>query len=89
LTDQSSFLEVIEYRRARVNTPPEPPVPIDPVELRRQVGCPLCEKTLDVHPYYGPGNIVIDSCRDCQVIWLDYGELQKVVDAPGRDRRIP
>jgi Zn-finger nucleic acid-binding protein len=41
---------------------------------------------MDVHPYYGPGNIVIDSCSACDLIWLDHGELQQITDAPGRDR---
>lgn len=41
---------------------------------------------MDVHPYYGPGNVVIDSCTACSLIWLDYGELQQMTDAPGRDR---
>jgi Zn-finger nucleic acid-binding protein len=41
---------------------------------------------LETHPYYGPGNVVIDSCAACDVIWLDFGELKQIVDAPGRDR---
>jgi Zn-finger nucleic acid-binding protein len=41
---------------------------------------------MDVHPYYGPGNVVIDTCIDCRVLWLDHGELRKIRDAPGRDR---
>jgi Zn-finger nucleic acid-binding protein len=41
---------------------------------------------MDTHPYCGPGNIVIDSCNHCNVVWLDRGELGQVVNAPGRDR---
>ena len=41
---------------------------------------------MDVHPYYGPGNVVIDSCRRCDVIWLDFGELEQITRAGGRDR---
>ena len=37
----------------------------------------------------GPGNIVIDTCHHCDLIWLDYGEITKVVNAPGRDRGVP
>ena len=36
--------------------------------------------------YYGPGNIMMDSCAACDVVWLDYGELRQVIDAPGEDR---
>jgi len=38
------------------------------------------------HPYYGPGNVVIDSCGQCELIWLDFGELEQIVAAPGKDR---
>ena len=38
------------------------------------------------HPYFGPGNVVIDSCEHCELVWLDFGELQQIVDAPGKDR---
>jgi Zn-finger nucleic acid-binding protein len=38
------------------------------------------------HKYMGPGNIIIDTCNDCDLIWLDFGELSKVVAAPGSDR---
>ena len=41
---------------------------------------------MQTHPYYGPGNIVIDTCEHCNTIWLDYGELAAAVNAPGRDR---
>jgi hypothetical protein len=42
---------------------------------------------MDTHPYYGPGNVVVDNCARCAVIWLDCGELAAIRDAPGRDRR--
>ena len=38
------------------------------------------------HPYYGPGNVVLDSCGACDLVWLDFGELKQIVDAPGKDR---
>ena len=41
---------------------------------------------MSTHPYYGPGNIVIDSCEGCDAVWLDFGELTQITDAPGRDR---
>ena len=41
---------------------------------------------MTTHPYYGPGNVVIDSCEPCDLVWLDFGELKQIVDAPGKDR---
>jgi hypothetical protein len=41
---------------------------------------------MDTHPYYGPGSFVIDSCVPCDVVWLDYGEIELVANAPGRHR---
>ena len=50
------------------------------------MSCPRCASQLATHPYYGPGNVVIDTCAQCDVVWLDFGELKQIVDAPGRDR---
>lgn len=41
---------------------------------------------MNTHPYYGPGNVVIDTCSHCEVIWLDRAELGTTTGAPGRDR---
>jgi Zn-finger nucleic acid-binding protein len=41
------------------------------------------------HLYAGPGNVVIDSCEQCQVNWLDGGELRRIALSPdtvGRSR---
>jgi len=86
LVDQYSFRNIVEYLRAQAQSPPGPPTPLDRDHLQRQIRCPRCAETMDTHPYYGPGNIVIDRCGQCRVIWLDHGELGTIVDAPGRDR---
>ena len=44
---------------------------------------------MDTHPYYGPGNIVIDNCPACHIIWLDAAELKAIQEAPGSDRGQP
>jgi len=59
--------------------------PPDPRDLERKIRCPRCHATMDTHPYAGPGAIVIDSCSRCQLDWLDHGELQRVLHAPGRE----
>ena len=83
---RTSFADVVNHRRAWASGPPVTPLPLDPRELERQVDCPGCDGRMAVHPYYGPGNVVIDTCDRCDMIWVDRGELQQIADAPGRDR---
>jgi Zn-finger nucleic acid-binding protein len=80
------FAQAVSTRRAREAGPGTTPRPLDAGELKRHVKCPSCHAPMDVHPYYGPGNIVIDTCARCNMVWLDSGELKRVTEAPGRDR---
>jgi Zn-finger nucleic acid-binding protein len=50
-------------------------------ELQRKINCPQCHHAMDAHYYAGPGNVVIDSCEDCSLIWLDSGELMRIARA--------
>jgi Zn-finger nucleic acid-binding protein len=86
LLPRATFATVINARRAWATGPPAEPVPLDRRALERALSCPSCGGRLDTYPHYGPGNVVIDSCTRCDVIWLDFGEMQALVDAPGRDR---
>ena len=86
LFTRTAFRQTIEMRRSKAATPPEPPSRAPPEELKRRMACPTCNGQMSTHHYWGPGNIVIDTCSQCDVIWLDYGELSKVVNAPGKDR---
>ncbi|HSC28847.1 MAG TPA: zf-TFIIB domain-containing protein [Vicinamibacterales bacterium] len=86
LMPRGTFADVVRVRRAWAQGPPAAPVPLQQDELRRSVLCPVCRKSLTTHPYLGPGNVVIDSCDSCDVIWLDFGELRQIVNAPGKDR---
>jgi Zn-finger nucleic acid-binding protein len=61
--------------------------PSDKSDLRRKIECPQCHHHMDTHFYAGPGNVVIDSCEDCCLIWLDRGELMRIVHAS--DGSIP
>jgi Zn-finger nucleic acid-binding protein len=86
LIGQERFLGIVTALRTASTEPPFIPGPPNPEELRRKIFCPLCRNLMDTHPYGGPGNIVVDNCEKCQVLWLDFGELKKVIHAPGRDR---
>lgn len=74
---------VRERRSRREGREGETAQPIDQTEYRRRVNCPSCLLKMEVHPYYGPGNVVIDSCHRCEYIWLDHGELRSVEMAAG------
>jgi Zn-finger nucleic acid-binding protein len=75
LADTETFSVIVAKRRA-LHWPHEKVTsPIDPAELERQVACPKCHERMDTHPYYGGGNVVVDTCERCSLIWLDDGEL--------------
>jgi Zn-finger nucleic acid-binding protein len=57
------------------------PAAPDAEDLHRAVNCPQCHHPMDAHFYAGPGNVVIDSCEDCCLIWLDRGKLMHIVQA--------
>jgi Zn-finger nucleic acid-binding protein len=58
------------------------PLPTDKDDLRRKINCPQCHRPMEAHIYGGPGNVVIDSCENCNLIWLDRGELMRIARAP-------
>lgn len=88
LLTRGTFRLTVETRRARVTSPPDPPILLNREELNRKLYCPICHKAMMTHPYMGPGTIVIDTCESCNIIWLDHGELRRVINAPGKDRGV-
>jgi Zn-finger nucleic acid-binding protein len=86
LVAQSNFLHVVRELRAQAEGPEGRFHRITEDERRRSIFCPACSRQMDTHPYYGPGNVLIDICTQCQLVWLDYGELSIIINAPGRDR---
>ncbi|MDB4670543.1 hypothetical protein OAG56_01335 [Mariniblastus sp.] len=59
------------------------PPPLDEDALSKRIDCPNCGRKMDVHPYHGPSNVVIDSCSKCWLTFLDDGELSTIQLAPG------
>lgn len=86
LLPRATFAHVTHARRAWALSPPAEPVPLNRQDLARELTCPKCRQQFETYPHYGPGNVVIDNCTTCDLVWLDYGELRQIVDAPGRDR---
>jgi Zn-finger nucleic acid-binding protein len=66
-------------RKPAVQTPP------DHADLKRTVQCPQCHLRMNTHFYAGPGNVIIDSCGDCLLLWFDRGELTRIAHAPDED----
>ncbi len=88
LLKNEDFAAVTRLRRARrEGCEAEPAKPLDTQEYERQLDCPNCHSRMEVHPFYGPGNIVMDSCSRCQFVWLDHGELRTIERSEGG--RIP
>lgn len=83
---QHLFGKAVKVLRGRAKTPAVDPEMVNWDHLHRSVRCPSCHKDMSTHVYGGPGNIVIDTCVYCNLIWLDYRELRRVLDTPGRDR---
>ena len=86
LLPRTSFASIVGKRRAWATNPPVEPRPLDRTALARGLNCSSCGGRFDTYPHYGPGNVVIDNCTRCDLIWLDFGEIRSIVDAPGRDR---
>lgn len=82
--DSNSLGALIQFRRASWTGPDDPPVRVDVNELKLKASCPACEQQMEAHHYYGPGNIILDTCNVCELAWLDHGELSKIVRAFGK-----
>ena len=68
------FAMLVRNRRTEYRGAASHPTTLDSDQLHDELSCPACRHTMNVHPYYGPGNVVIDSCCNCRLIWLDFRE---------------
>ena len=85
LVSMHAFPGLIEELRARRGGHDRVQSAIDRKALDRHIDCPRCHERMDTHTYDGPGNVVIDSCSRCESIWLDFGEMGRIVRAPDHD----
>ena len=72
---------LIEERKAD-RAKPAVQAPPDHGDLKRTLHCPQCRRRMDTHFYAGPGNVIVDSCPVCSLLWLDRGELTRIANAP-------
>jgi Zn-finger nucleic acid-binding protein len=82
LLNMNVFVDAVDALRVNLGRTSPIKQTISPKDLERVVRCPRCHARMDTHLYGGPGRIIIDSCSDCRLIWLDFGELRRVVHGP-------
>ena len=82
LVSIDKFLPLVEFLRVLRRPTGSDIQPRDNSDADRGFACPMCSKTMTGHPYGGPGNVNIDTCEPCSVIWLDLNELHRIVMAP-------
>ena len=54
--------------------------PIQPIERNIEMRCPIDNETLIISERNG---VEIDYCPQCRGVWLDRGELDKIIDRSG------
>jgi Zn-finger nucleic acid-binding protein len=59
--------------------------PAERDDLKRTIQCPKCNLRMDAHRYAGPGNVVVDTCDSCSLIWFDRGEITRIARAPDNE----
>jgi Zn-finger nucleic acid-binding protein len=84
LIPMEEFVPTIEDLRSRRETAGDAVRQPEWKDLDRRRNCPQCGLEMQTHPYYGPGNVIIDTCEHCALNWLDYSELDRIVRAPDR-----
>ncbi|HVJ68182.1 MAG TPA: zf-TFIIB domain-containing protein [Caulifigura sp.] len=84
LFNDDVFATTVRSRRALYRESGRIPKPLDVRAYERKLNCSRCRRAMQVHPYYGPGNVVIDSCLPCRLVWVDAGELTRIEQAAGR-----
>ena len=82
LVSIDKFLPLVEYMRTVWRSTGASIEPRDNSDADRHLSCPECAKIMIGYPYGGPGNVNLDSCERCSVIWLDRNELRRIVLAP-------
>lgn len=85
LIPMDHLAELIDTLGARLDRFAKPVLPRSPTDSNRHLHCPVCDAELDAHAYCGGGNVNVDSCERCGLVWLDGGELRRIVTAPGHE----
>jgi uncharacterized protein len=52
---------------------------IDLTDVREDAACPHCGVPMEPFNYAGDSGIILDKCRQCGGLWLDKGDLERVL----------
>jgi hypothetical protein len=85
LIGMDTFIAVLHNVRARREISGVPAHQPDWTEMDRRIKCPRCGQEMDTHLYGGGGNVIIEDCEHCELNWLDYGELERIAQAPDHE----
>jgi hypothetical protein len=79
------FMDLVDKLHSRFDHFSGPIEPRSPLDADRRLRCPSCASQMEGHPYGGGGNVNVDSCETCGLLWLDGGELRRIAAAPDHD----
>jgi Zn-finger nucleic acid-binding protein len=82
LIPMEKFLSLVEHLRSLRERPAAFLSPRGNHDAERRLACPMCRGRMLNYPYGGGGNVHIESCPACSVLWLDRSELRRIVVAP-------
>jgi Zn-finger nucleic acid-binding protein len=88
LIDMDDFQPLIAALRSHRDAPAAFLAARSLTDADRTLKCPKCGAAMDDHPYGGGGNVNVDTCEACDVIWLDGGELRKIASAADRQALV-
>jgi Zn-finger nucleic acid-binding protein len=72
------FKAVIELIRLPVEGAPVR-TGIDLTDVQEDAACPCCGVTMEPFNYAGDSGVILDKCRSCGGLWLDKGNLERVL----------
>lgn len=85
LIGMDKFLVIVHNLRSRHQISADTAHQPDWTEMNRRIHCPQCGQEMDTHVYGGGGSVIIEDCENCSVNWLDFGELDRIVQAPDHE----
>ena len=66
---------------ARTASAPIAALPANVHDLDRSIHCPHCHRPMEAHFYINGSNVVMDTCENCCLHWLDHDELARIAQA--------